>query len=52
MSRSWTGVLIVEQKNAGCDFRKAYEQAGEYFAALPERERPRYILVSDVQTQV
>ena len=25
-------------------------QAGEYFDALPERERPRYILVSDFQT--
>ena len=25
-------------------------QAGQYFDALPERERPRYILVSDFQT--
>ncbi len=46
----WPGVLIVEQKSAGRDLRKAYEQAGEYFDALPERERPRYILVSDFQT--
>jgi len=46
----WPGVLLVEQKSAGRDLRKAYEQAGEYFDALPERERPRFILVSDFQT--
>ena len=46
----WPGVLIVEQKSAGRDLEKAYGQAGEYFDALPERERPRYILVSDFQT--
>ena len=43
-------MLIVEQKSAGRDLKAAYEQAGEYFDALPERERPRYILVSDFQT--
>ena len=46
----WPSVLLVEQKSAGRDLRKAYEQAGEYFDALPERERPRFILVSDFQT--
>ena len=46
----WPGVLIVEQKSAGRDLNVAYEQAGEYFDALPEQERPRYILVSDFQT--
>ena len=46
----WPGVLLVEQKSAGRDLRKVYEQAGEYFDALPERERPRFILVSDFQT--
>ena len=46
----WPGVLIVEQKSAGRDLKEAYGQAGEYFDALPERERPRYILVSDFQT--
>ena len=46
----WPGVLIVEQKSAGRDLRKAYGQAGEYFDALPERDRPRYILVSDFRT--
>ena len=46
----WPGVLIVEQKSAGRDLAKAYGQAGDYFDALPERDRPRYILVSDFQT--
>ena len=46
----WPGVLIVEQKSAGRDLTAAYEQAGEYFDALAERERPRFILVSDFQT--
>ena len=46
----WPRVLIVEQKSAGRDLAKAYEQAGGYFDALPEVDRPRYILVSDFQT--
>lgn len=46
----WPGVLIVEQKSAGRDLDKAYGQAGEYSDALADRERPRYILVSDFQT--
>ncbi len=46
----WPGVLLVEQKSAGRDLRRAYEQAGEYFEALPDRERPRFILVSDFRT--
>ncbi|MDE2790040.1 MAG: hypothetical protein OXI81_06420 [Paracoccaceae bacterium] len=45
----WPGVLLVEHKSAGRDLVNAYEQAGEYFNALPERERPRFILVSDFQ---
>ncbi|MDE0242531.1 MAG: class I SAM-dependent DNA methyltransferase [bacterium] len=43
-------MLLVEQKSAGRNLKAAYEQAGEYFDALPERERPRFILVSDFQT--
>ncbi len=46
----WPGVLLVEQKSAGRDLKAAYDQAGAYFDALPERNRPRYILVSDFQT--
>ena len=45
----WPGVLIVEQKSAGRDLEKAYEQAGEYFYILSENRRPRYILVSDFE---
>ena len=45
----WRGVLLVEQKSAGRDLKKAYGQAGEYFDALLARDRPRYILVSDFQ---
>ena len=46
----WPGVLIVEQKSTGYDLARAYEQAGAYVDALPENQRPRYILVSDFQT--
>ena len=46
----WPGVLIVEQKSAGRDLGKAQGQAGEYFDALRERDRPRFVLVSDFQT--
>ena len=46
----WPGVLIVEQKSAGRDLAVAYGQAGEYFDSLSERDRPRYILVSDFQS--
>ncbi len=45
----WPGVLLVEQKSAGRDLLSAYAQAGEYFDALPDHDRPRYILVSDFQ---
>ena len=46
----WPGVLIVEQKSAGRDLAAAYGQAGDYFDSLSERDRPRYILVSDFQS--
>ena len=46
----WPGVLLVEHKSAGRDLRAAYGQAGEYFDALKEADRPRFILVSDFQT--
>lgn len=45
----WPSVLLVEQKSAGRDLGSAYDQAGAYFDALPEHERPRYILLSDFQ---
>ena len=46
----WPGVLVVEQKSTGRDLTKAYDQAINYLLALPERDHPRYILVSDFQT--
>ena len=46
----WPGVLVVEQKSAGRDLGKAYGQAIDYLLALPVRDHPRYILVSDFQT--
>ena len=46
----WPGVLLVEQKSAGRNLDVARTQAGTYFDALPEQERPRYILISDFQT--
>ena len=46
----WPGVLLVEQKSAGRDLAVAREQAGTYFDALPDRERPRFQLLCDFQT--
>ncbi|MGC8509058.1 MAG: DNA methyltransferase, partial [Thiomonas sp.] len=41
------GKLIVEHKSRGKDLGKALDQAADYFLALPEAERPRYIVTSD-----
>ncbi len=46
----WPGVLLVEQKSAGVNLAAARKQAGTYFDALPERDRPRYQLLCDFQT--
>lgn len=43
----WKGVLIVEHKSFGRDLDRAFEQALEYFPGIPERDLPRFILVSD-----
>lgn len=45
----WPGMLLVEQKSAGRDLNPADEQAGDYCDALPKKDQPRYILVSDFQ---
>jgi len=45
----WPATLIVEQKSAGLDLRKASEQALDYFDWLPDPDRPRYILTCDFQ---
>jgi len=41
------GLLIVEHKSRGKDLATAQAQAEDYFLALPEVERPRYIITSD-----
>jgi len=41
------GLLIVEHKSRGGDLAAAFDQASDYFLALPEAERPRYIITSD-----
>ena len=46
----WKGVLLVEQKSAGRDLKRAKEQALDYFPGLKEHELPRFVLVSDFQT--
>ncbi|MGH8293401.1 MAG: type IIL restriction-modification enzyme MmeI [Gammaproteobacteria bacterium] len=43
----WKGTLIAEHKSAGKDLDTAYEQALGYFEGLPERDLPRYVIVSD-----
>lgn len=45
----WKGMLLVEHKSAGADLERAYEQATDYFDGLPERDLPRYIVVSDFE---
>jgi len=45
----WPKVLLVEQKSAGRDLKKAMKQAEEYFLNLDPKERPRYMLACDFQ---
>ncbi|MGX7003786.1 class I SAM-dependent DNA methyltransferase [Caballeronia sp. KNU42] len=41
------GLLIVEHKSRNKNLDSAFTQASDYFMALPELERPRYIVTSD-----
>lgn len=41
------GKLIIEHKSRGKNLDTAFAQASDYFMALPEEERPRYIITSD-----
>ncbi|MDP3111312.1 MAG: N-6 DNA methylase [Thermodesulfovibrionales bacterium] len=43
----WRGILIAEHKSLGHNLDSAYKQALDYFAGLPERDLPRYVIVSD-----
>lgn len=45
----WKGVLLIEHKSAHADLDRAFAQAADYFDGLPEKDLPRYILVSDFQ---
>lgn len=43
----WKGTLLIEHKSAGQSLDRAFAQAVDYFDGLPERDLPRYVLVSD-----
>ncbi len=43
----WKGTLLIEHKSAGESLDRAFAQAVDYFDGLPERDLPRYVLVSD-----
>lgn len=43
----WKGVLIVEHKSRGKDLTKAFGQAIDYLGKIPDRDLPKYVLVSD-----
>lgn len=43
----WKGMLIAEHKSLGKDLDSAYVQALDYLPSLPERDLPRYVVVSD-----
>jgi hypothetical protein len=43
----WKGMLLIEHKSADQDLDRAFAQATDYFEGLPQRDLPRYIVVSD-----
>jgi type I restriction-modification system DNA methylase subunit len=43
----WPGTLIVEHKSKGKNLDKAHSQVMDYFHGIPDKELPKYILVSD-----
>lgn len=43
----WKGVLVVEHKSLGQDLDRAFVQALDYFPGIPDRDLPKYVLVSD-----
>lgn len=45
----WPKVLLVEQKSAGRDLSLAAVQAGEYFDAIRDSDKPRWQLLCDFQ---
>lgn len=43
----WKGQLVVEHKSRGQDLDRAFVQALDYFPGIPDRDLPKYVLVSD-----
>lgn len=43
----WPGTLIVEHKSKGKSLDKAHGQVLDYFHGIPDKELPKYVLVSD-----
>ncbi len=43
----WKGQLVVEHKSRGEDLDRAFDQALDYFPGIPDRDLPKYVLVSD-----
>lgn len=43
----WKGQLVVEHKSRDQDLDRAFVQALDYFPGIPDRDLPKYVLVSD-----
>lgn len=48
----WPGTLLVEQKSATLDLRRAENQALDYLVGIHPTEQPRFVLTCDFQTWV
>lgn len=48
----WPGTLLVEQKSATLDLRRAENQALDYLVGIHPTEQPRFILTCDFQTWI
>lgn len=48
----WPRTLLIEQKSASLDLRKAETQALDYLAGIHATDQPRFILTCDFQTWV
>ena len=49
MDLFWPKVLLVEQKSAGLDLRKAGRQSMDYVDGIRAEDQPRYVLTCDFQ---
>ena len=49
MDLFWPKVLLVEQKSAGLDLRKAGRQSLDYVDGIRAEDQPRYVLTCDFQ---